>query len=97
MQAVAKFNEKKIEQLLANPGIIRNRAKIVAAIANAKASAKIIKKTGSLSDFLWETVGGKTRQNRWKTGADIPAQSEESQTFPKRLKANGFQFHSPTT
>jgi DNA-3-methyladenine glycosylase I len=97
IEAVAKFNEKKIEQLLANPGIIRNRAKIVAAIANAKASAKIIKETGSLSDFLWETVGGKPRQNRCKTGADIPAQSEESQTFAKRLKANGFQFLGPTT
>src|SRR5258708_36451390 len=77
IEAVAKFNEKKIEQLLANPGIIRNRAKIVAAIANAKASAKIIKKTRSLSDFLWENVRGKPRQNRWKTGADIPAPSEE--------------------
>src|SRR5260221_7279978 len=96
IEAVAKFNEKKIEQLLANPGIIRNRAKIVAAIANAKASAKIIKETGSLSDFLWETVGGKTRQNRRKTGADIPAQSEESLTFAKPLKGNGCQFLGPT-
>jgi DNA-3-methyladenine glycosylase I len=97
IDAVAKFNEKKIEQLLTNAGIIRNRAKIVAAIANAKASAKIIKETGSLSDFLWETVGGKPRQNRWKTGADIPAQSEESQALAKRLKVHGFHFLGPTT
>jgi DNA-3-methyladenine glycosylase I len=97
IEAVAKFNEKKIEQLLGNPGIIRNRAKIVAAIANAKASVKVIKETGSLSDFLWETVGGKPRQNRWKTGVDIPAQSEESQALAKRLKVRGFQFLGPTT
>src|SRR5260221_10024104 len=74
IEAVAKFNEKKIEQLLANPGIIRNRAKIVAAIANAKASAKIIKETGSLLDFLWENVRGKPRQKRKENGAGIPAQ-----------------------
>jgi DNA-3-methyladenine glycosylase I len=95
--AVSKFNEKKVEQLLANPGIIRNRAKIVAAIANAKAAAKVIKQTGSLSAFLWETVGGKPRQNRWKSGGDIPAQSEQSQELAKRLKVHGFQFLGPTT
>jgi DNA-3-methyladenine glycosylase I len=97
IEAVAKFNEKKVEQLLANPGIIRNRAKIVAAIANAKAAAKVIKETGSLSDFLWETVGGKARQNQWKSGGDIPAQSEQSQELAKRLKAHGFKFLGPTT
>jgi DNA-3-methyladenine glycosylase I len=95
--AVAKFNEKKIEQLLTNPGIIRNRAKIVAAVANAKASAKVIKETGSLSGFLWETVGGKPRQNRWKSGSDIPAQTEQSQELAKRLKVHGFHFLGPTT
>lgn len=95
--AVARFNDKKIEQLLTNPGIIRNRAKIVAAIANAKASAKVIKETGSLSGFLWETVGGKPIQNRWKSGSDIPAQTEESQELAKRLKAHGFHFLGPTT
>jgi DNA-3-methyladenine glycosylase I len=97
IEAVAKFNEKKVEQLLANPGIIRNRAKIVAAIANAKAAAKIIKETGSLSAFLWETVGGKPRQNRWKLGSDVPPQSEQSQELAKRLKAHGFKFLGPTT
>jgi DNA-3-methyladenine glycosylase I len=97
IEAVAKFNEKKIEQLLTNPGIIRNRAKIVAAIVNAKSSAKIIKEAGSLSDFLWETVGGKPKQNRWKTGADVPPQTEESRALAKRLKAHGFQFLGPTT
>ena len=97
IDTVAKFNEKKVEQLLTNPGIIRNRAKIVAAIANAKASAKVIKETGSLSGFLWETVGGKPRQNRWKSGPDIPPKTEQSQELAKRLKAHGFQFLGPTT
>jgi DNA-3-methyladenine glycosylase I len=82
---------------LTNPGVIRNRAKIVAAIANAKAAAKVIKETGSLSDFLWETVGGKPRQNRWKSMADVPAQTEQSQELAKRLKAHGFKFLGPTT
>ena len=97
IDAVTKFNEKKVEQLLTNPGIIRNRAKIVAAIANAKASAKVIKETGSLSGFLWETVGGKPIRNRWESGSDIPAQTEQSQELAKRLKAHGFQFLGPTT
>jgi DNA-3-methyladenine glycosylase I len=97
IDAVAKFNEKKIEQLLTNSGIIRNRAKIVAAVANAKASAKVIKETGSLSGFLWETVGGKPIQNRWKSGSDIPAQTEQSQELAKRLKTYGFHFLGPTT
>ena len=97
IDAVARFNEKKVEQLLTNPGIIRNRAKIVAAIENAKSAAKVIKQTGSLSDFLWETVGGKPKLNRWKAGAEIPAQTEESEALAKRLKQHGFKFLGPTT
>jgi DNA-3-methyladenine glycosylase I len=97
IEAVARFNENKIEQLLTNPGIIRNRAKIVAAVENAKAAAKVIKQTGSLSEFLWETAGGKPRQNRWKSGVEIPAQTEQSQQLAKQLKQHGFKFLGPTT
>lgn len=97
IESVARFNEKKIEQLLANPGIIRNRAKIVAAIENAKATLKVLKSSDSLAAFLWESVGGQPRQNRWKSGADIPAQTEQSQELAKRLKAHGFKFLGPTT
>ena len=97
IEAVARFNENKIEQLLTNPGIIRNRAKIVAAIENAKAAAKVIKQTGSLSEFLWETAGGKPRQNRWKSGVEMPAQTEQSQQLAKQLRQHGFKFLGPTT
>ena len=69
----------------------------MAAIANARASAKVIKETGSLAGFLWETVSGKPIQNRWKSGAEIHAQTEQSQELAKRLKAQGFQFLGPTT
>ena len=95
--SVARFNEKKIDQLLADPGIIRNRAKIVAAVENAKAAAKVAKKAGSLANFLWETVGGMPRQNSWKSGSDIPAVTEESKALAKRLKEHGFKFLGPTT
>jgi DNA-3-methyladenine glycosylase I len=97
IEAIARFNEKKIDQLLANPGIIRNRAKIVAAIENAKATVKVLKSSDSLATFLWESVGGQPRQNRCKSGADIPAQTEQSQELAKRLKAHGFKFLGPTT
>jgi DNA-3-methyladenine glycosylase I len=97
IESIARFNEKKIEQLLANPGIIRNRAKIVAAIENAKATVKVLKSSDSLAAFLWESVGGHPRQNRWKSGADIPAQTEQSQQLAKRLKEHGFKFLGPTT
>ena len=97
IEAVARFNENKIEQLLTNPGIIRNRAKIEAAIENAKAAAKVIKQTGSLSEFLWETAGGKPRQNRWKSGVEMPAQTEQSQQLAKQLRQHGFKFLGPTT
>lgn len=97
IESIARFNEKKIEQLLANPGIIRNRAKIVAAIENAKATLKVLKSSDSLAAFLWESVGGQPQQNRWKSGADIPAQTEQSQELAKRLKEHGFKFLGPTT
>jgi len=97
IEPVARFNEKKIEQLLANPGIIRNRAKIVAAIENAKAATRVLKKTGSLATFLWETVDGAPRQNDWKSGDEIPAETEESKALAKRLKEHGFKFLGPTT
>ena len=97
IDSVKRFNDKEIEQLLANPGIIRNRAKIVAAIENAKAAAKVIAETGSLATFLWETVDGKPLQHRRKSNADIPAMTELSESLAKRLKQRGFKFLGPTT
>ena len=97
IESVARFTEKKIEKLLADPGIIRNRAKILATIENAKAATKVLQKTDSLADFLWETVGGVPKQNSWKSGSEIPALTDESKALAKRLKEHGFKFLGPTT
>jgi DNA-3-methyladenine glycosylase I len=97
IESVARFTEKKIGKLLADPGIIRNRAKILATIENARAATKVLQKTDSLADFLWETVGGAPKQNSWKSGSEIPALTDESKALAKRLKEHGFKFLGPTT
>ena len=96
-RAVAKFNAAKIEKLLADPGIIRNRKKIEAAIANAQATRRVIAETGSLAEFLWSLVGNRPLINRWKSSSQIPAATEESQRMATELKRHGFQFLGPTT
>ncbi len=95
--AVAKYNEAKIDKLLADPGIIRNRKKIEAAIANAQAARRVIVEVGSLADFLWLMVGNRPLINRWKSQSEIPAMTDESQRLAAELKKRGFQFLGPTT
>src|SRR3979411_199429 len=80
--AVAKYNAAKIDKLLADPGIIRNRKKIEAAIANAQAARRVIAEVGSLADFLWLIVGNRPQINRWKSQSEIPAVTDESQRLP---------------
>jgi DNA-3-methyladenine glycosylase I len=95
--AVAKFNAAKTDKLLADPGIVRNRKKIEAAIANAHAARRVIAEVGSLADFLWPIVGNRPLINRWKSPSEIPAVTDESQRLAAELKKNGFQFLGPTT
>jgi DNA-3-methyladenine glycosylase I len=95
--AVAKFNSAKIDKLLADPGIIRNRKKIEAAIANAQATRRVIAEAGSLAKFLWSMVGNRPLINRWKSLSQVPASTEESQRMAAELKRRGFQFLGPTT
>ena len=95
--AVAKYKPTKIDKLLADPGIIRNRKKIEAAIANAQAARRVIAEVGSLSDFLWLMVGNRPLVNRWKSQSEIPALTDESQRLATELKKRGFQFLGPTT
>ncbi len=95
--AVAKYNAAKIDKLLADPGIIRNRKKIEAAIANAQAARRVIVEVGSLADFLWLMVGNRPLINRWKSQSEIPAMTDESQRLAAELKKRGFQFLGPTT
>jgi DNA-3-methyladenine glycosylase I len=95
--AVAKYKAAKIDKLLADPGIIRNRKKIEAAIANAQAARRVIAEVGSLADFLWLIVGNRPLVNRWKSPSEVPAVTDESQRLATELKKRGFQFLGPTT
>jgi DNA-3-methyladenine glycosylase I len=94
---VARFSAKDVERLLADPGIIRNRAKVESTVANAQAVLAVQEEHGSLDAYLWGLVGGTTLVNRWKVMSDIPAESPESRAFAKELKRRGFRFLGPTT
>ncbi len=93
---VARFNKKKIESLLKNPGIIRNRLKVGAAVANAIAFLDLQTEFGSFDKYIWQFVGGKPLQNRHRTMNDIPATTPESDTLSKDLKKRGFKFVGST-
>ena len=95
-QKIARYDSRKINQLLSNPGIIRNRLKIEAAVLNARAFLKIQKEFGTFDDYIWQFVGGRTRKNCWKTISEIPAYSDESKAMSNDLKKRGFKFVGPT-
>lgn len=93
---VAKFNSKKIESLLLNEGIIRNKLKVHASVNNAKLFLEIQKEFGSFDKYIWSFVGGKPIINKWKTRKDYPATSKESDALSKDLKSRGFKFVGST-
>ena len=93
---VARFSEKKIETLIQNPSIIRNRLKITSAVSNARAFLDIQKEYGTFDTYIWAFVGGKPLQNRWKTMAEVPATSPESDALSKDLKQRGLKFVGST-
>lgn len=93
---VAKYNKRKIESLLNNPGIVRNRLKIESTINNAKIALEIQAEFDSLDKYLWQFVDGKPRLNRCKTHRDVPATSEQSEIMSKTLKKRGFRFVGST-
>lgn len=93
---VARFNDAKIAALLLNPGIIRNRLKVAAAVSNARAFLAVQKEFGSFTKYVWRFVGGKPIVNRRKSMKDIPATSPESDALSKDLKARGFKFVGST-
>jgi len=94
---IAKFTPKKIESLLNNPGIVRNKLKISAAIENAKRFLEIQKEYGSFDEYIWLFVDGKPINNKWKSISEIPSTSAESENMSKSLKKDGFKFVGPTT
>jgi len=91
-EVVAKYNPRKVTELLHNPGIIRNRLKIEAALQNARSVLKIQDEHGSLDSFLWGFVGGRPVRNAWKSLKEIPCQTQESDLMSKELKGRGFTF-----
>jgi DNA-3-methyladenine glycosylase I len=93
---VAKFDQKKAAELLLNPGIIRNRAKVASAIANAKAFLAVQKEFGSFDNFIWGFVGGTPIRNSWDSMSQLPAETTESKAMSKELKRRGFNFVGPT-
>ena len=93
---VAAYGDTKVAELLANPGIVRNRAKIAAAIGNAQAFLAVQQAFGSFDAYIWQFVGGARQHNHWATLAEVPAHSAQSQAMSKDLKARGFRFVGPT-
>jgi len=93
---VARYDARKVTQLLANPGIVRNRLKVAATIQNAKAFLVVKKEFGSFDRYLWQFVNGQSIQNRWRTMSEVPANSPESVAMSKDLLKRGFKFVGPT-
>jgi DNA-3-methyladenine glycosylase I len=93
---VAAYGKRKINGLLKDEGIIRNRLKIEATIANARAYLEVLKEFGSFDDYIWRFTGGKPKVNRRRTLKQIPPSSKESDAMSKDLKSRGFRFVGTT-
>ncbi|GJM16946.1 MAG: DNA-3-methyladenine glycosylase [Thermodesulfobacteriota bacterium] len=93
---VSRYTDQKIEKLLLDPGIIRNRLKVNSAVKNAKAFLKIQKEFGSFDEYIWQFVNKRTIQNKWKQMSDLPAKTAESDAMSKDLKKRGFSFVGST-
>ena len=96
LETVAAYGEDKIGELLVNPGIVRNRRKIAATVQNAEAFLRIQAEFGSFDAYIWQFVDGKPKQNAWRTLAEIPAKTPESEAMSKDLRRRGFNFVGPT-
>ena len=95
-ERVARYTKRKINALLGNPGIIRNRLKIEATISNAGMFLELQAREGSFDTFVWQFVDGKPRQNRWRSLKQIPASTARSDAMSKALRASGFKFAGST-
>jgi len=93
---IARYSDTKVQNLLNDAGIIRNRLKIAATITNAKAFLEIQDKTGSFSDYLWQFTNGKVKKNEWKSLRELPARTAESDAMSKQLIKDGFKFVGST-
>ena len=93
---VAAYDDAKVAELLANPGIVRNRLKVAAAIGNARAFLNAQAEFGSFDAYVWAFVGGGPVRNAWQSLADIPASTPQSEAMSKELRRRGFRFVGPT-
>ena len=93
---VAKFNEERIEKLLDDPGIVRNRLKVQSAVYNARAFLEVQREFGSFADYVWGFIGGAPIVNQWPSIREIPARTQESDALSKDLVRRGFSFVGST-
>ena len=93
---VARFGKRDVARLMNDAGIVRNRLKIESAISNALAFAAVQKEFGSFDRYIWQFVGGKTKQNKWRSIGQVPASTPESDAMSKDLKKRGFRFVGST-
>ena len=95
-QRISRYSEQDVSRLLADAGIIRNRLKINAAIANASAFLRVQEQFGSFDRYIWQFVNGRPVQNSWERMTDIPSSTPESEAMSRDLKKRGFKFVGPT-
>ncbi len=91
VETVARYDEQKINELLANPAIVRNKLKVNAAVINAQAYLKVQQDFGSFDSYIWQFVDGRPLHNAWKSHAEIPASTRTSELISKDLKNRGFK------
>ena len=96
VEKVARFTKKRVEKLLLDPSIVRNRLKVESTVTNAKAFIAVQEEFSSFSDYIWGFVDGRAIQNRFRKDSDIPATSAESDALSKDLKKRGFKFVGST-
>ncbi|MGA8428774.1 MAG: DNA-3-methyladenine glycosylase I [Candidatus Sulfotelmatobacter sp.] len=95
-ELVARYDRRKVQQLLSNPGIVRNKLKIASAVGNAKSFLKVGEEFGSFDRYIWQFGEGKQKLNSWKASSQIPASTKESDAMSKDLKSRGFNFVGST-
>ncbi|HEX7719304.1 MAG TPA: DNA-3-methyladenine glycosylase I [Woeseiaceae bacterium] len=93
---VARFTTRRIDKILANPNVVRNKLKVNSAVGNARAFLKVQEEFGTFCDYIWQFVDGKPKQNRRRKNSDVPATSPESDAMSKDLKQRGFRFVGST-
>lgn len=93
---IAAYGEEKLAELLANPGLVRNRLKMRAAVTNAQAFLRVREEFGTFDAYIWRFVGGSPVQNRFASAAQVPAQTEQSDAMSRDLKKRGFKFVGST-